>query len=116
MTTPRRSSAPEANDGRHPRSARRGAGARRESALDDLSKELRIHSISTLPERREDCLRSAAWLRDRFRRMGMTSELVEAIPGRLPVVVADWNGRPGKAHLTIYGHYDVQPGARGDGG
>jgi acetylornithine deacetylase/succinyl-diaminopimelate desuccinylase-like protein len=27
----------------------------------------------------------------------------------LPVVVADWNGRPGQPHLTIYGHYDVQP-------
>src|ERR1700674_926621 len=85
------------------------APAGRKADLDDLSEELRIPSISTLPERREDCLRSAAWLRDRFRRMGMTSELVEAIPGRLPVVVADWNGRPGKAHLTIYGHYDVQP-------
>jgi acetylornithine deacetylase/succinyl-diaminopimelate desuccinylase-like protein len=85
------------------------ARAGRKADLDDLGEELRIPSISTLPERHEDCLRNAVWLRDRFRRMGMTSELVEAIPGRLPVVVADWNGRPGKAHLTIYGHYDVQP-------
>jgi len=85
------------------------ARAGRKADLDELVDELRIPSISTLPERREDCLRNAAWLRDRFRGLGMTSELIESIPGKLPVVVADWNGRPGKAHLTVYGHYDVQP-------
>ncbi|HSO92971.1 MAG TPA: M20/M25/M40 family metallo-hydrolase, partial [Candidatus Dormibacteraeota bacterium] len=85
------------------------AGASQVSDLADLLEELRIPSVSTLPERRQDCLGNARWLSERFERLGMKSEIVEGIEGRLPVVVADWNGRPGRPHLTIYGHYDVQP-------
>jgi len=85
------------------------AAASRDADLNDLFEELRIPSISTLPERREDCLRNARWLRDRFERLGMETEIVDVMEGGLPVVVADWNGQPGRPHLTIYGHYDVQP-------
>ena len=41
--------------------------------------------------------------------MGFDSRLVDVLDDGLPVVVAEWNGAPGKHHLTIYGHYDVQP-------
>ncbi len=85
------------------------AAASREADLADLIEELRIPSVSTLPERREDCLRNARWLGDRMQALGMTVEIVDVIKDGLPVVVADWHGRPGKPHLTIYGHYDVQP-------
>jgi len=85
------------------------ARTRRKQDLDDLIEELSIPSISTLPERREDCLRNARWLRDRFQKLGMTTQIVDVREGGLPVVVADWQGAPGKAHLTVYGHYDVQP-------
>lgn len=86
-----------------------GAAGARDADLKDLFEELRIPSVSTLPERRDDCLRNAQWLRDRFERMGMKTEIVDVMDGGLPVVVADWNGRPGQPHLSIYGHYDVQP-------
>jgi acetylornithine deacetylase/succinyl-diaminopimelate desuccinylase-like protein len=85
------------------------AAAGRDADLDDLFEELRIPSISTLPERREDCLRNARWLRDRFEKLGMETEIVDVMESGLPVVIADWNGQPGQPHLTIYGHYDVQP-------
>ena len=85
------------------------ARTRRKQDLDDLIEELSIPSISTLPERREDCLRNGRWLRDRFQKLGMTTQIVDVREGGLPVVVADWQGAPGKAHLTVYGHYDVQP-------
>jgi acetylornithine deacetylase/succinyl-diaminopimelate desuccinylase-like protein len=85
------------------------AAAAKEADLEDLFEELRIPSVSTLPERRQDCLRNAEWLQARLRRLGFTTEIVDVIEGGLPVVVGDWNGRPGKPHLTIYGHYDVQP-------
>jgi acetylornithine deacetylase/succinyl-diaminopimelate desuccinylase-like protein len=85
------------------------AAASRDSDLQDLIEELRIPSVSTLPERRDDCVRNAKWLRDRFERLGMKTEIVDVVEGGLPVVIADWNGKPGQPHLTIYGHYDVQP-------
>jgi acetylornithine deacetylase/succinyl-diaminopimelate desuccinylase-like protein len=85
------------------------AAAGRDADLNDLFEELRIPSISTLPARREDCLRNARWLRDRFEKLGMETEIVDVMEGGLPVVIADWNGQPGQPHLTIYGHYDVQP-------
>lgn len=85
------------------------ASASRDADLNDLLEELRIPSVSTLPERREDCLRNARWLRDRFEKMGMKAEIIDVGTGGLPVVTAEWNDRPGKPHLTIYGHYDVQP-------
>jgi acetylornithine deacetylase/succinyl-diaminopimelate desuccinylase-like protein len=85
------------------------ANAARDADLADLIEELRIPSISTLPDRRDDCVRNAHWLRDRMQALGMKVEVVDVIKNGNPVVVADWSGRPGKPHLTIYGHYDVQP-------
>jgi acetylornithine deacetylase/succinyl-diaminopimelate desuccinylase-like protein len=85
------------------------ARSRRQQDLDDLVEELTMPSISTLPERREDCLRNARWLRDRFAALGMQTDIVDVREGGLPVVIADWNKLPGKTHLTIHGHYDVQP-------
>ncbi len=85
------------------------AAAAKDADLADLLEELRIPSISTLPERRQDCLRNAEWLRARLDRLGFKTEVVDVVEGGLPVVTAEWNGRPGKPHLTIYGHYDVQP-------
>ena len=81
---------------------------RRKADLDDLIEELRIPSISALAERRADCVRNAHWLGDRFETMGMKSQIVD-VDGGNPIVIADWNEHPGKSHLTIYGHYDVQP-------
>ena len=85
------------------------AAAAKETDLADLFEELRIPSVSTLPERRADCVRNAEWLKARLDRLGFKTDLVDVMDGGLPVVVGDWNGRPGKPHLTIYGHYDVQP-------
>lgn len=85
------------------------AAASRDADLADLLEELRIPSVSTLPDHREDCLRNAGWLRDRFQRMGMKAEVYDDGQGGLPIVMAEWTGQPGKPHLTMYGHYDVQP-------
>jgi acetylornithine deacetylase/succinyl-diaminopimelate desuccinylase-like protein len=85
------------------------AAAARDADLADLVEELSIASVSALPERRDDCIRNARWLKDRLERAGMKAHLAEDPEGGLPVVVAEWNGAPGKPHLTIYGHYDVQP-------
>ncbi|HET7467523.1 MAG TPA: M20/M25/M40 family metallo-hydrolase [Candidatus Dormibacteraeota bacterium] len=85
------------------------ARAHKDDDLKDLMEELRIPSVSALKQRHPDCVRNAEWLRDRFERMGFKAKVAHETKDGLPVVVADWNGAPGKPHLTIYGHYDVQP-------
>ena len=85
------------------------ARERRQADLDDLVEELRIPSVSTLPERRDDCLRAARWLVARFERMGMSARIVDVRTHGYPVVVADSPHEGGRPHLTVYGHYDVQP-------
>ncbi|HLY22426.1 MAG TPA: dipeptidase [bacterium] len=78
--------------------------ARFESELSDL---LRIPSISTLPEHRDDTRRAAHWLAENLRSMDLPVELIET--AGYPLVYAEWLGAPGRPTLLGYGHYDVQP-------
>ena len=78
--------------------------ARFESELSDL---LRIPSISTLPEHRDDTRRAAHWLAEYLRSMDLPVELIET--AGYPLVYAEWLGAPGRPTLLGYGHYDVQP-------
>src|SRR5690348_18297673 len=72
------------------------ARTRRKQDLDDLVEELRIPSISTLPERRDDCLRCASWLSDRFAAMDMKTEIIDVRESGLPVVMRSEERRVGK--------------------
>ena len=85
------------------------AHASRDQDLEDLKDLLRIPSVSTLPERREDCLRAASWLAASLEGMGFKTQIVDVRKEGLPVVVAESPHQPGKPHVTVYGHYDVQP-------
>ncbi len=85
------------------------ARERRDQDLADLLEEVRIPSISALPERRGDCQRNAEWLRERLERLGLDAHVIEAVEGQPPLVLAESKRRQGRPHLTIYGHYDVQP-------
>jgi acetylornithine deacetylase/succinyl-diaminopimelate desuccinylase-like protein len=81
----------------------------REAAEADLFEELRIPSVSTLPEHRQDVRRNCDWLAARFSALGFEVSVTEVEPDGHPVLQADLLG-PGEApSLTIYGHYDVQP-------
>jgi acetylornithine deacetylase/succinyl-diaminopimelate desuccinylase-like protein len=80
----------------------------RERLLEELNRFLRIPSISTLPEHRDDIARAAEFVADRLREAGL--ENVEIIPtARHPLVYADWLHARGKPTVLCYGHYDVQP-------
>jgi acetylornithine deacetylase/succinyl-diaminopimelate desuccinylase-like protein len=81
----------------------------RDQDLADLLEEVSIPSISALPERRADCRRNAEWLRERLERLGLEAKVVEVVPGAPPMVVGESRRRVGRPHLTVYGHYDVQP-------
>ena len=76
--------------------------------LEELLEFLRIPSISTLPEHRQDVARAAQFVADGLKHAGL--ENVEIIPtDKHPLVYADWLHAPGKPTVLCYGHYDVQP-------
>lgn len=76
---------------------------------------LRIPSVSTDPERKDDMHRAAKWLVGDMRRIGF--ERAEILPtGGHPVVYGEWMGAGKDAPtILVYGHYDVQPAEKGDG-
>jgi acetylornithine deacetylase/succinyl-diaminopimelate desuccinylase-like protein len=69
---------------------------------------LRIPSISTLPERKEDVRRAAQYLLKALVEAGLQN-VREIERGGHPMVYAEWLGAPGQPTLLLYGHYDVQP-------
>lgn len=81
----------------------------RSQAEADLFEELRIPSVSALPQHREDVRRNAQWLAERLDRIGLTPRISDVPGGRHPVLQADLEVDSRAPWLTIYGHYDVQP-------
>ena len=75
--------------------------------LKSLFELLSFPSISTDPAHDADVRNCAAWLHQRFEKMGLDSKIHET-PG-FPVVVARSAPDPAKKTVLIYGHYDVQP-------
>jgi acetylornithine deacetylase/succinyl-diaminopimelate desuccinylase-like protein len=76
--------------------------------LDELLTFLKIPSISTSPEHKEDVAAAAQFVADALTNAGM--ENVEVIAtAKHPLVYADWLHAPGKPTVLCYGHYDVQP-------
>lgn len=76
--------------------------------LEELLEFLRIPSVSTLPEHRQDVARAAQFAADGLKRAGLENvEVVET--DKHPLVYGEWLGAPGKPTVLCYGHYDVQP-------
>ena len=76
--------------------------------MSELKDLLRIPSISTLPENKGDCRRTAETLAAEFTRIGFEhARLIETDSN--PLVYADWLQAAGKPTVLCYGHYDVQP-------
>src|SRR5579863_7363135 len=76
--------------------------------LDELKALLRIPSISTLPEHKDDCRKAANLLAGELERIGLENVRLIETSGH-PLVYADWLHAPGKPPALCYGHYDVQP-------
>lgn len=79
-----------------------------ERFLEELKTFLRIPSISTAPEHKDDVARAAKFVADELTRIGL--EHVEIIPTEgHPLIYADWLHAAGAPTVLCYGHYDVQP-------
>jgi acetylornithine deacetylase/succinyl-diaminopimelate desuccinylase-like protein len=80
-----------------------------QDTLAQLKDLIRIPSVSTLPECKDDVRRAAEWLAEKLRGLGFTRVQVLPTPGH-PVVVGEWTGAgAGAPTVLTYGHYDVQP-------
>ena len=76
--------------------------------LEMLFDLLRIPSISSLPEHREDVRKAAGWVADHLRSLGVPKVEILETAGN-PVVYGEWIVDESKPTALIYGHYDVQP-------
>ncbi len=81
----------------------------RELFLEKYFNILRIPSVSTDPAHAPDMVRTAEFLADYFKDLGM--DRVEIFPTRVhPIVYAEKKSQhPESKTLLFYGHYDVQP-------
>src|SRR3984957_8419317 len=82
--------------------------SKRESHLNELKEFLRIPSVSTKSEHKQDIERAAHWVAEKLRAAGL--ENVEIAPTKMhPLVYGESLQAPGKPTILFYGHYDVQP-------
>lgn len=77
--------------------------------LEELKEFLRIPSISTNPENKEDVKHCAEFVKSKMESAGLENVKIYETKGH-PVVYGDWL-HAGEDAMTIlvYGHYDVQP-------
>ncbi|HSP87773.1 MAG TPA: dipeptidase [Ignavibacteriaceae bacterium] len=76
--------------------------------IEELKEFLKIPSISTLAENKEDVARCAQFVSDNLKKIGLSRVEIFKTEGH-PIVYGEWLGAPGKPTVLIYGHYDVQP-------
>ncbi len=80
----------------------------RERILADWFALLRYPTVGAEPNRLGDCSRCAAWLKRYLKRLGFTTEIMQA--DEAPILLAERPGEAAAAPTTLfYGHYDVQP-------
>lgn len=80
----------------------------RESFTAELIDWLKIPSISTLVDHKNDVLRAAQWILNKLKEIGFSSPEIITTEGH-PLVYSEWIVDPKQPTLLIYGHYDVQP-------
>lgn len=80
----------------------------REKHLEELNEFLRIPSISSLSEHKQDIQTAAEWLAEKLRKLNIENVTVDQTAGH-PVVYGEWLHADHKPTILFYGHYDVQP-------
>ena len=76
--------------------------------LEELKEFVRIPSISADPEKAENMIDCANWVKGQLDNMGMENTEIIETKGHSSVY-GEWCKAEGKPTILIYGHYDVQP-------
>ena len=79
----------------------------KERYLEELKEYLRIPSVSTDPQHKDDVVRCSEFVVEKLQKAGLKAQSIDT--GGNPLVFAEWNGAEGKPTILFYGHYDVQP-------
>ncbi|NIK13283.1 dipeptidase [Alkalibacillus sp. S2W] len=80
----------------------------RERHLEELQDFLKIPSISSLSEHKEDTLRGAQWVEQELHNIGFQEAKIMETDGH-PVVYGEYIADGNAPTVLVYGHYDVQP-------
>jgi acetylornithine deacetylase/succinyl-diaminopimelate desuccinylase-like protein len=80
----------------------------REKYIGELKEFLKIPSISTLANHKNDMYTAANFVVQKLKDAGITDSKLIETDGH-PLVYGEWLGALGKPTVLIYGHYDVQP-------
>ncbi len=81
--------------------------SRKKQSVETLKQLLRIPSVSTKPEHKQDMQTCAQWVCDQFGRAGFDCQIMPTAGH--PVVVGKNKHQPNRPTVLFYGHYDVQP-------
>ena len=73
-----------------------------------LSEMVKIPSISSDKDHRDDVDASAQFVEDLFADLGLNTQVIK-VPGGMPAVVAHTEIDPDKKTVLLYAHHDVQP-------
>ncbi|MEH7249068.1 dipeptidase [Neobacillus niacini] len=76
--------------------------------VEELKELLRIPSISSLSEHKEDIQKAASWIAHMLEGIGMEHVEIVQTKGH-PIIYADWLHQENAPTVLVYGHYDVQP-------
>jgi acetylornithine deacetylase/succinyl-diaminopimelate desuccinylase-like protein len=76
--------------------------------VEELKELLRIPSISSLSEHKEDIQKAASWIANKLQNIGMEHVEIVQTKGH-PITYADWLHQENAPTVLVYGHYDVQP-------
>ena len=79
----------------------------KESYLEELKEYLRIPSVSTDPQHKDDVVRCSEFVVEKLKSAGLDAESIETEGN--PLAFGEWNGADGRPTILFYGHYDVQP-------
>ena len=82
--------------------------SRKATYLEDLKTLLRIPSVSTDPNRKDEVKRCAEEVARQMKEAGLQGVEIMSTPGH-PVVYGEYKTSPDAPTALIYGHYDVQP-------
>jgi acetylornithine deacetylase/succinyl-diaminopimelate desuccinylase-like protein len=76
--------------------------------VEELKELLRIPSISSLSEHKEDIQKAVSWIANKLKNIGMEHVEIVQTKGH-PIIYADWLHQENAPTVLVYGHYDVQP-------